>query len=154
MKILSILLAVLLVAGCGVRASGTIPGGPAPNVSAVGIALFFVSNGKVSLVLRPGPEPPLPEILNTLGAGPNAFERAAGFSTAIPAKAAPITVMMDESSVDVHISMAPSALSELAVEQLACTALANQPTVAPGGEVRLAGDGQRIDISCPQISLR
>jgi hypothetical protein len=152
MKLLSALVAVLLVAGCGVRASGTIPGGPAPKVSAAGIALFFVSGGNVSLVMREwtaalaSPT----DAVSLLAAGPNPTERAAGLTTEVSQKITSVEVdLADSNTVAIRIPIAPGDLSSLAVEQLACTAIAN---LGPGqSDVYTAvviGGGQQRSSNC------
>jgi hypothetical protein len=153
MKLLAALVAALLVAGCGVRASGTIPGGPAPKVSAAGTPFFFVRDGKVSLVLRLGAVPSSPlDALKVLVAGPDSKERAAGLSTEIPWNVTPIAVDLRD-SYTVSIRIADADLSDLAGEQLTCTAIAN---LRPGqsnvsSAVLLIGD-QRRDSSCPVLT--
>lgn len=152
MKILTALVAVLLVAGCGVRASGTIAGGPAPKVSLAGTPLFFVSNGKVSMVLRPTPPLSAPESLNLLAAGPNAAERAAGFGTELPAKLRPpfMVYNSEEYVITVRISLNPQDLSELAAEQIVCTIEASR-TSRSGSQFVIDGPNNRREASCPLL---
>lgn len=124
MKSVLLLLLLLALTACGVRPSGTIPGGPAPREEiAPGTALFLLDGTTLTRVIRPaGTTPPL----ELLAAGPTSEELAEGLTTEIPPSAAPITMAMSADGVTVRISSALKDLSSLAQAQLVCTAIPGQ----------------------------
>lgn len=88
------------LAGCGIQASGITSLGPAPAAdqqsaqpgAAISVGpnqylLFFYQNNRLTQVYRPT-DKPLTEamVLNELLLGPTPKEKAAGFSSALPAK--------------------------------------------------------------------
>jgi hypothetical protein len=150
MRRLGVLLAAVLLtlAGCGVQPSGVIVGAAPPSGALdarTTVTLYLVAGGKVTPVTRSGGPLSRAETLALLAQGPNLVERGQGFTSEVPAEAAPFTLTADPSGrVVVTLSEPPAALSTLAVEQIACTA-------APGrGQVLLLGaNGDRGPVSCP-----
>jgi hypothetical protein len=141
------LVSLVALAGCGVRPSGVITGGDPPRgavqPNATTITLYLVKNGQLSAVTRPD-DPPLStaDTLALLAAGPNAREQALGLTTAVPPGAVPFSVTADSAgSLVVTPSTPAGQLSTLAVDQIVCTAAA----LAPGGPatVTVVGVGSR-----------
>ncbi|MCI2423366.1 hypothetical protein MOQ72_38700 [Saccharopolyspora sp. K220] len=135
-------------AGCGVRPSAAIPGAPAPAERPDGVGFYLVLNGKLMPVLRPTGQQ---SALALLAAGPNAEERAQGFTTEIPPDAAPIELAHDSPSMVVTLSTDVAGLSTMAVDQIVCTAIIDTPGRASGlGSVTLVGHGRsRGPQTCP-----
>ncbi|MGC4768982.1 hypothetical protein ACLQ25_08350 [Micromonospora sp. DT44] len=147
------LLVGLLTAGCGVRPSDVITGRSAVSGPSAGGGIYLIANGELALVVRPAkivPESPL-DTLVLLAAGPTEAERSAGFTSEVPADAAPVsmTPSTDEPGITVRIKGAVLPLSTLAANQIICTvALAGQQ--ASSAPVTLVGsDGTRPPWSCP-----
>ncbi|HEX6340349.1 hypothetical protein [Umezawaea sp.] len=126
MKRAAALAAVLLVAGCGVRPSGVIVGGPAPTAAAV-ISVYFVSGGRVAPVPRPGSASALAQ----LAVGPTTAEREQGYATEVPAGA-----VLDAAGSTVTVSVDVTSLSANAVDQIVCTTAAGSVTLVGGGQSR------------------
>jgi hypothetical protein len=130
-----LVLFAVLAAGCGVRASGVITGGPAPTGPADGVELYLVSNTRLTPVLRAtrGQLSPI-ETLTLLMGGPNSDEQAQGFTTRIPPGTGVLKVVPDPSGVLVMMSADVSALSATAVDQIVCTVSATSMLAvrAPG----------------------
>jgi hypothetical protein len=155
-----LVLTALLTAGCGVRPSGVITGGAAPTwPGKVGpprsappdaVRLYLIANGGLTWVLRPTGHPLSPtETLALLAGGPDAAERASGFTSEVPSDAAPIGVTSGPSGLTVTLARDVSTLSATAVEQIVCTAQTAQTAPATGGEaaapapVTVLGQGRR-----------
>jgi hypothetical protein len=137
-RILAII-AVLLVVSCGVRPSGVIRGGQAPTGTVAGAQVYLVRNARVTSVTRLGSLPA--EALALLAAGPTRDEEANGITTELPSG---LTLTALDGTVTVSADV--SQLSELAVEQIVCTA-----SVTGGfSPVTLVGGGQtRGPAKCP-----
>jgi len=75
-----VLIGVVLTAGCGVRPSGVITGGPAPTRPAEGAALYFLAKSSLTPALRPTRQPLSPTqtlaLLETILADPKCLRRA------------------------------------------------------------------------------
>ncbi|RKT55244.1 hypothetical protein [Saccharothrix australiensis] len=125
----------LLLAGCGVQ-----PSAPIPGSLATGALLYLVRDGAVLPVLRPTRhQTPPAEALALLVAGPSGVEQVQGFTSEVPPSAAPIT--LDGSTVTLAVDV--TALSDLAVTQVACTAATPDPVTLVGG------DRRRGPVTCP-----
>jgi len=124
-----LVLVLLLVAGCGVRPSDVVLGGPAPTVAPVAVVFLVASDGRVTRVLRPGPAAPDP--LTLLAEGPTAVERDQGYRSEVPAGAV-------LSSAGGSVSVSPDSLSAVAVDQVVCTAAPD------GAPVTLNGRGPLV----------
>jgi hypothetical protein len=123
-----LLVVALLAAGCGVRPSDVVLGGRAPTV-ALAITVFLVSDGQVIRVLRPNPTSPDP--LAVLAAGPTAIEREQGYGSEVPAG-----VVLEAAGASVRVSVDVTTLSEVAVDQIVCTAAQETVTLVGGGTGR------------------
>jgi hypothetical protein len=118
--------AVLLVAGCGVRPSGVILGGPAPTVASAA-QLYLVFGGRITPVLRPNP--PSADALTLLAAGPTTAERNQGYTTEVP-----VGIALDATGSTVAVSVDVTTLSPNAFDQIVCTASpGSTPVVVTGG---------------------
>ena len=139
-------LIAVLGAGCGVRPSGVITGGPAPTVAVdrpglpappappgEGAVLYFVANSSLTPVLRPTrTHLSLKQTLALLLDGPDGDERAANLTSEVPTGLGPVTVAVDASgNVDVVVSADVTTLSTTAVDQIVCTVRDAMPTAAP-----------------------
>lgn len=127
------IIAVLLVASCGVRPTGVIRGGPAPTGSVAGANVFLLLDGKLTSVTRP--DSLFSEGLALLTAGPTAQEQAQGFTSEVPPG---LTLTAQNGTVTSSADV--SGLSTLAVDQIVCTAVAaagvSPVTLVGGGQIR------------------
>jgi sporulation and spore germination protein len=152
-------LVAVLTAGCGIRPSGVITGGPAPTNAAVdapptwSASLYLVTGSALAPVIRPTPQRLSPtEVLALLQEGPADGERAAGLTSEVPAGLGPVSVTTDASgTVEVVVSADVTALSGPAVDQIVCTVrdalTTTTPTTAP---TTLTGGGAtRGPRTCP-----
>ena len=142
-------LIAVLTAGCGVRPSGVIRGGPAPTGQASGVALYFLADSSLTLVLRPTRQPLWPtQTLALLQDGPTGDERAANLTSEVPTGLDPVTVTTDASgTVDVVVSADVTTLSTTAVDQIVCTVRDSLSTTAP---ITLTSEGAtREPRACP-----
>lgn len=126
-------LIAVLTAGCGVRPSGVITGGPAPTAPAEGANLYFLTNSSLRLVRRPTPQHLSPtQKLALLQSGPNSDEQAENLTTEVPTALDPATVTIDASgNVDIVVSADVTTLSTTAVDQIVCTVRDALSTTAP-----------------------
>ncbi|MGH3875844.1 MAG: GerMN domain-containing protein [Actinophytocola sp.] len=142
--VLIAVLGVVLTAGCGVRPTGVITGGPAPTGHAFGrpaappgrgegAALYLLADSALTPVLRPTRRPvSLTQTLELLQDGPNVDERAANLTSEVPAGLDPVTVTTDASGdVTVLVSADVRTLSTAAVDQIVCTVRDALSTTAP-----------------------
>jgi hypothetical protein len=141
-RVLAVLVAVLVVAltaGCGVRPSGVITGGPAPTRAVWGTVLYFLAGSTLTPVIRPTDRPvptadtpslpatdtptlPPAEALTLLQGGPDSDEQAQDLTSEVPAGLDPVTITTDTSGgVDVGVSVDVTTLSPAAVDQVVCT---------------------------------
>jgi len=128
-----VVLIAVLNAGCGVRPSGVIHGGPAPSGAVrgeparpgppEGATLYFLANSSPTPVLRQTRQHLSPtQTLALLQHGPNREERAANLTSEVPTGLDPITITIDASgNVDVVVSADVTTLSTAAVDQIVCT---------------------------------
>ena len=122
-RILAAGLVLLVAAGCGVRPSGVITGLAAPSGPAEAVSLYLLAGKNLKVVLRPTGRRLSPsETLTLLANGPDADEVAQGFTSEIPADAAPIEMASGPSGVTVTLSVDPARLSTMALDQIVCTA--------------------------------
>ncbi|MEU7971316.1 hypothetical protein AB0B48_04685 [Micromonospora sp. NPDC049089] len=151
------LLLTLVAAGCGVRPSTVITGRPPVSGSAQGAWLYLLARGELELVLRPVNTAPSPAAaLSLLAAGPQANERAQGFTSDVPAGLDPVTVTAGTGrtgDLTVRADIAARALSEQAVDQIICTTVAAAAQVSAATTnttVTIVGsDGDRGPRACP-----
>lgn len=133
-------LVAVLGAGCGIRPSGVITGGPAPTNAAVdgppptwGASLYFVAGAALTPVLRPTRQNLSPtRTLALLQDGPDGDERAADLTSEVPAGLGPVSVTTGASgAVDVVVAVDVTTLSATAVDQIVCTVRDALPVAAP-----------------------
>jgi hypothetical protein len=138
--VLIAVLTAVLAAGCGIRPSGVITGGPAPVVPVVdgppapwGANLYLLADSALRKVLRPTRQRLSPtQALALLQDGPDGDERAADLTTEVPTGLDPVSVTTAASGdVDVVVSADVSTLSDTAVDQIVCTVRDALPTAAP-----------------------
>jgi hypothetical protein len=144
-----VVLIAVLVAGCGVRPSGVITGGPAPTEQVRGPVLYFLADSSLTPVLRPARQPLWPtQVLALLQHGPNSDERAANLTSEVPTGLDPVTVTSDPSgNVHVVVSADVTTLPALAVDQIVCTVRDALSTTAP---ITLTSDAKtRGPRTCP-----
>jgi hypothetical protein len=153
-------LTVVLTAGCGVRPTGVITGGPAPTGDAFGrpgtppsrgegVALYLLADAALTPVLRPTRRPLSPtQTLALLQVGPDADERAANLTSEVPAGLDPVAVTTSATGdVTVRVSADVRTLSTAAVDQIVCTVRDALTTTAP---VTLTSDAaSRGSRACP-----
>jgi hypothetical protein len=144
-----VVLAAVLCAGCGVRPSGVISGGPAPTGPVQGTALYFLDGSALTVALRPAHQPLWPaQVLTLLQNGPSEDERAANLTSEVPTALGPVKVTTDASgNVDIVVKADVSKLSTAAVDQIVCTLRDAMSTAAP---VTLTSTGaNRGPQTCP-----
>jgi len=153
-----VVLTAVLIAGCGVRPSGVIPGGPAPTGGVLvrpgtppgpAAVLYFLDGSSLTPALRPTRQHLSPtRTLALLQNGPNDDERAANLTSEVPTGLDPVTVTTDASgNVAVAVSADVTTLSTTAVDQIVCTVRDALSTTAP---ITLTGDAAtRGPRSCP-----
>ncbi|MGI5520389.1 hypothetical protein ACQEUX_05495 [Micromonospora sp. CA-259024] len=151
------MLLTLLATGCGVRPSGVITGRPAVSGPSRGIGLYLLSQGELTLVLRPSKaDAPPAETLVLLAAGLDESERSQGFTSEVPVDVAPVMVTpgADRSGgLTVRTTSAARSLSANAADQIICTvadAAARIGLATTFAEVTIVGpDGARKPRPCP-----
>jgi hypothetical protein len=128
-------LLAVFAAGCGVRPSGVITGGPAPTGPAEGVALYFLADSSLTPVLRSTRQfQPLSatQILLLLQNGPDEDERAANLTSEVPTGLRPVAVTTAASgAVEVVVSVDVRTLSTTAVDQIVCTVSEALSTTEP-----------------------
>ncbi|MFF1837747.1 hypothetical protein ACFVXE_26590 [Streptomyces sp. NPDC058231] len=145
-RVLGVLLPfALLAAGCGIRASGVVEVGDPATVDVApgprtGVLLYFI--GPAS------PDAPLPvarqvvakpgDTLTLLFDGPSKAERAAGMRTELPDVPGQAKWSIGQDGVSVRLGSPVTGLSELARQQLICTA-AHTGGAGPGAAVTVSG---------------
>jgi hypothetical protein len=134
-KVLLLVVLATLATACGVRPSVVIEGGPAPTVDErVVDTLYFVNEGKLTLVERPTVGST--SALVQLTGGPTEVEKAAGLTTELP-PAISVAVTMDLQGILLTLNTGVSGLSQMAVDQLTCTAAkVKEVTLTGAGETR------------------
>ncbi|MFI6265392.1 hypothetical protein [Micromonospora sp. NPDC051006] len=150
-------LLALLTAGCGVRPSGVINGGPAPVGQSTGVGIYLVRHGELELTMRQSAARPAPaETLKLLVAGPDEAERDQGLTSEVPAGLLPVSTVTpttDPPGLALTMSGAVTTLSATAVDQIVCTvtdAVAASGQGAVYSSVTLIGpDGTRGPRPCP-----
>jgi hypothetical protein len=155
-----VVLIAMLNAGCGVRPSGVITGGPAPTGPALvrpgappargeGADLYFLADSSLTPVHRPTRLRPSPtQTLAMLQDGPNGEERAANLTSEVPAGLDTVTVTTDASgNVEVVVSADVTKLSATAVDQIVCTVRDALATTAP--ITLTSGAASRGPRTCP-----
>ncbi|MGH3243392.1 MAG: hypothetical protein ACRDNL_23645 [Spirillospora sp.] len=158
------LVALLIVAGCGIRPTGIIDAGepPSANGAAADITVYLARGGKLWPVRRPG-VPGQPYLaIEQLAVRPTEQERAAGLHTEVGHALHAYTVTAASELLDTRSTLVvganavkarPSPWSPIAVAQIACTAQA-----LPGVEqVKLWGAPKSDDygwgkVSCDQFA--
>lgn len=123
MRIVLAVLAVSLLAGCGIQPTGVVDAGePAEGVPAGGVVYLLGPDGQLLPVQRAGLSTGGPrEAVESLLAGPDDAERAAGYRTALPDG---VTVLGEASvgpGIALTFSADPNEFAELALTQLGCT---------------------------------
>lgn len=156
MRKLLVLAILLLVGGCGIQPTGVIPLGPAPtihNLSSPDLTLYFVSQGRVvSSTRTTGTALSPADALNTLARGPNQREFSQGLYTELPQVTSdPISVNTRLFPVQVFVPFSQKELTDVAINQLACTAIA---ALATSGEVRDNGVGVFLTMTDSKVGPR
>ncbi|MFC3455760.1 hypothetical protein [Amycolatopsis speibonae] len=145
---LALLLTVSVVAGCGVRPSGVIPGAPAPSGPADGAVLYFLSGGQPVRVLRPLPGGLAPvNPVDLLAAGPDESERDRSYTSEVPFGTTVLGQTATQNGLTVTLSVGVAGLSARAVEQIVCT---TRDSVGGSPQIVLRGEEtERGPLSCP-----
>lgn len=128
-----VVLVAALGAGCGVRPSGVITGGPAPTAQAEGATLYLLDDSSLRIVRRATRQHLSPtQTLALLQGGPDHEELAANLTSDVPAGLDPVSVTTDASG-DVHVLVSAdvTTLSTAAVDQIVCTVRDALSTTAP-----------------------
>ncbi|MGW5159507.1 hypothetical protein ACWEPN_28870 [Nonomuraea wenchangensis] len=146
--------ALVAVAGCGVRPSDVIlagdpPSGPVQHATAV--TLYLVKDGRLSAVTRPDGRLSPADALALLAAGPTPREQAHGLTSEVPPDAGPFTLTAEPGGAGhlvVTLSTPAGELSALAVDQIVCSAAATRRDSS--AQVTVIGAGQSIGPrTCP-----
>jgi len=151
-----VVLIAVLCAGCGVRPSGVITGGPAPTAQlpapadpAKDVTLYFVAGSLLAPVVRPTRQRLRPtQVLALLQLGPSSEERAANLTSQVPGGLRADTVTVDASgNVHVVVKADVTKLSATAVDQIVCTVRDALPATGP--VTLVSGTTTRGPRSCP-----
>lgn len=140
MKKFLVLAVVLLASGCGIQPTPVIQAGPGPTIhnSATGpdLTLYFVSQGRVVSSTRvTGSTISAAVALNTLLKGPNQNELKQGlYSELPPSNGEPITVDDQTFPAQVIVPFSLKELTDVAINQLACTSIAALATSGRGAD--------------------
>jgi len=136
-----LVLALGLLAGCGIPPTEPISFGEPPKAAPTGDQLYFLFHDKLYPTLRsddPSPDPgapapvrrvtddPAANAVNLLAAGPLPADREAGLTSQVPADVIAFTSTRhdgDDRHIDLYLRGDPSGLSDVAVTQIACTAI-------------------------------
>jgi len=123
MRIVLAALAVSILAGCGIQPTGVVDAGePAEGVPSGGVVYLLGPDRQLLAVQRAGLSTGNPrEAVESLLAGPDDTERAAGYRTALPDG---VTVLGEASvgaGIALTLSADPNGFAELALTQLGCT---------------------------------
>ncbi|WP_052423237.1 hypothetical protein [Nonomuraea candida] len=146
------LVSLVAVAGCGVRPSDVIRGADPPRGALAptwNTTLYLVKDGRVSAVTRLGRQLSQADALALLAAGPTPREEAHGLTTDVPPDAGPFSVTTNWAGhLLVTVSVPAGELSDLAVQQIVCTAVATAPESS--SRVAVTGGDQEVGPrSCP-----
>jgi hypothetical protein len=140
---------LLLTTACGIRPSVTIYGSQGPADSPEGTILYFVNDNILTRVIRP-PTDFSKDNVTTLAEGTLSVEQAEGLTTEVPSTVLPITRGIKNRTMELKLSSPVEALSEMARNQLICTAL--PPEEDRRTEVILTGPDKSLDPKpCPFI---
>lgn len=154
MKKLLVLAVLLLVSACGIKPTPVLGAGPAPTLHnpvndgrSTDVILYFVRDGRVAPVSRPGGFPVTVEsTLAMLLTGPSAQEEADGYTTSLPRRAGGLTVSPGPpATIDFAFPLRP--ISGTGINQLVCTtfaALAASGGNSVDGTIALAGPDVRL----------
>ncbi|GAA1705460.1 hypothetical protein [Nonomuraea bangladeshensis] len=144
--------ALVAVAGCGVRPSDVIlagdpPSGPVQHATTV--TLYLVKDGRLSVVARPDGRLTPADTLALLAAGPTPREQAHGLTSEVPPDAGPFSLTAGPAGQLVVTLSAPAGeLSAPAVDQIVCTAAATMR--GSSAQVTVVGAGESIGPrTCP-----
>jgi hypothetical protein len=125
-KLLALAALLLLATACGVRPSATIYGSRGPADNPEGTVLYVANGETLTRIIRPTTDP-AKDGLTTLAEGLLAVEQAEGLTTAVPTTALPITRSFKGRALEVNLSTPVAPLTEMAKNQLTCTALQTEP---------------------------
>ena len=123
------MLAILTGAGCGVRPTGVIPGGPAPTITSTDVILYLVGPDG-TLVRRTRVltgETTAATPLQSLLAGPTDAERQEGLTSEVPVTTAAVIIRTGNTLI---LPIDITALSGTAHAQLGCTAATTGLSIA------------------------
>ncbi|WP_053734984.1 GerMN domain-containing protein [Nocardia sp. NRRL S-836] len=136
-------LALVVLAACGIRPTGVIPGLEAPSgpVENPTPSIYWVADGQVVPVARVQGSLTGRDVVALLAQGPSTAEQERGLRTEVPFDAAPATVDRVADGLDVTVSTDVSLLSANAVRQIVCTLLDVQAV----GSVNLRGGGHSLE---------
>ena len=156
--VLGVMLAVVLLTGCGVAPSEVEEGGPAPTGLARGTTLYFLDeDGElIPSVRRTGRLGTVLGAVQLLMAGIGANESEAGLHTAIPADGIRAVVVDTGPHIQVALPFDSSEIGRAGVNQVMCTAVG--VTRASGrDDVRvsvLLTSGEEFSRRCPAPASR
>jgi len=130
MKRFLVFAVLLLAGGCGIQPTPVIPLGPAPTIpnpaSGPNLTLYFVSQGRVVPSTRvTGTALKPTDALNLLLKGPNQSEFSQGIYTELPTPNGKSIDVDDRTvPVQVFVPFSQKELTDVAINQLACTSIA------------------------------
>ena len=150
------LVAVLLLAGCGIEPSGVTDGGDAPTGVAPGMTLYFIDSAGALVPQQPA--------TGSLGSVSDALSLLLA-STSSPGRRTEIAdvgvtrvgVVVAGDSIELRVPLAARDVTARGIDQIVCTAIAAhvQSGGSPGSTVRIiftvAGPGADHARTCPVI---
>ncbi|WP_412542497.1 hypothetical protein R8Z50_08385 [Longispora sp. K20-0274] len=157
-RALVLVVALAVLAGCGVRPSGVVRAGEAPRKYTTEVtALYFEMRGQLARTERTESKSlTVSQKVDLLLAGPDPEERGQGFETALPAMPGTVEIVrVATHRYELRLRSTVTNLSALALDQLVCTVLAGEAAehaMAVGSVVAVVGTaGRREDRGCPVL---
>jgi len=150
------LLAVLLLAGCGIEPSGVTDGGEAPTGVAPGMTLYFIDDSGALVADQPatGSLGSVSDALSLLLASTNSPGRRTGIADVGVTR---VGVVVAGDTIELRVPLAARDVTARGIDQIVCTAIAAhvQSGGSPGSTVRIiftvAGPGADRPRTCPVI---
>lgn len=146
--LVAVAMLILAMSACGVRPTGAIYGGPGPTETLEDTQiLYFANDNTLTRVIRPITDI-TNDVLTLLVEGPLGPERAQGLTSDVPTTVLPITRGSVNGTMEVIVSSPTTTLTEMAQNQLICTAA--HTTESPKPKVTLTGPDKSLPArTCP-----
>lgn len=150
-RVVALGMALLVLAGCGVRPSEVIPAGEAPRQKATAqTMLYWLNEGRLVAHPRLTAEYLSPDnAVEALLQGPTPAEQGLDLSTALPVVEVLVVVSFRDGLVEIMVDTGVAGWSESAMDQVTCTAV---NAMGQDGPVAIVGNDERRDHhDCPVL---